>query len=118
MFHDSLASLALDKPAATSELLKLAAAALRDIEGLTDEEVAEQLGLSVTSDSNARKDAAAGRRMWAALGAWPWTYFQPPRFQARPRDSWWQDETVALGWMCWASDKPLDALRQAQPKAA
>lgn len=57
------------------QLARLTAAAHRDIGGGDTAGIAEYLGYSGDQSSRlraVRRDAAGGRQLWVAVGAWPW----------------------------------------------
>ncbi len=81
-----------------AELLKLRAAAARDIAGLNGEQLAA--ALTYTDESTVRTKVRGGRRLLRALGAWPWCAFRQGARITPP--SWWSTGDpcahALLGW--------------------
>jgi hypothetical protein len=90
----------------------LYAAALRDILGLTEEEIAEPLGFGGEDslERSARRVVSQGRKLWFRVGAWPWWYFEPAgsRPAGRPPDRWLADgggPHVDAAFATWATGR-------------
>lgn len=91
--HPLVLALETQDPIAFQELGKndydlgryLYAAALRDILGRTEDEIAQLLGFNgADRERSARRAVSRGRKLWSRIGGWPWWYFderdgQPPK---------------------------------------
>lgn len=83
-----------------AQVRRLAVAAMRDLAGTAIPEIADYFGQ--TDASTTRADAREGRKLWAALGSWPWSYLSAPGY--RPEGEWWADRRLLIAWRAWATD--------------
>lgn len=71
---------------------RLYAAALRDLAGLSEDEIAKACGFKEAETfgdpRNARDAVSRGRRTWHQMGAWPWSHLHP---NGRPPANWRRD---------------------------
>ncbi len=96
------------------QLLRLRAAAARDIVGLGEEQLGEAF---VYSDaSQVRAKVRDGRKLLRALGAWPWCAFKDET--GRPPRGWWESghpfADAIFQW--WRTDSPLALGHIAEPE--
>jgi hypothetical protein len=126
----------LEKPGRQKKMKHLAAAALLDVLGMSEQDAAERLGYTVdeprhwadSDGSRGVRDAAAlGRPILAQLGAWPWWgsawWYERKAGQALkagealPRD-WWKLEATAASLFMWRYGRPFRAWRNARASRA
>jgi len=82
-------------------LRRLAAAALHDLWGLTNEEVSEQLGHAGELKKLGTRDVRDGRRLWQAIASIPWWLFPDDV----PPTGWWKEPSVAQVWRAWLASE-------------
>ncbi len=104
---------------AAAEVRSLDAAVARDLAGQSEAALrAARLGPTDYSDQDAermdRRDVARGRRLWAAIGAWPWWTLAREAgsikaLAGKLPEQWWESPGVIATYRAWAtgSQRPL-----------
>lgn len=97
------------QPDERKQLRKMYAALMRDVQGSSLETIMDELGgerPGFADEAAARRQVAAGRRLWRRLPAWPWSWFGT---NGRPPGDWrtaGPDATLAAALASWATDRP------------
>jgi len=83
---------------------RLYAAALRDVVGLSREEVAEACAYTDDGGAEVRRQIRPARKLWHRLGAWPWVCFKDGKPPNRWRQDWSGGTHAAMTLDVWKTE--------------